>query len=170
MRKALLFGLALALLVSACTAQEREEWAKGPVPICDTTSRGRLLLMAQSVPDASLIPCIGDLPPGWEFSAAHSRTSESVLVLTSDTFDVDVEVVLTASCDVTPERQVDSPRPETELFLGDGMTFSFVFTGGCIRFNYETAELAESTEGRALMEAIPFMTRQLLKEISGWTL
>ena len=127
--------------------------------------------MAQSVPDASLIPCVGELPAGWELSKAHSRTVESVLTFTTHTFDLDVEVVLSPLCDVSTARRVDSPRPGTELFLGNGgSTFSFVFAGGCIRFDYETSQLARSSEGRALRGAVRFMTRDMLRDLSGWTL
>ncbi len=171
MRRAILLVLALPLVLSACSAQEWQEWSNGPAPTCDTTSRGRLLLMAQSVPEASRIPCIGDLPPGWEFSDARSGASESILVFTTHTFDLDVVVVLSSACDASSVRQADSLRPGTQLFLGsEGRTFFFAFDGGCIRFDYETRQLAESQEGRALMEAVTFMTRDELRELSGWTL
>ena len=171
MRRAILLALALTLGASACSTQTLAVLENGPVPTCDTTSRGRLLLMAQSVPDATLIPCVEKLPAGWELSNAHSRTLESVLLFTTDTFDLDVEVVLSPSCDVSSARQVDSPRPGTELFLGNGgKTFSFVFDGGCISFDYETSQLAQSLEGRALRAAVPFMTRDMLRDLSGWTL
>ena len=159
------------LVLSACSPHVFEEWSNGPEPECVTTSRGRLLLMAQSVPEATQIPCFETLPAGWEFTRAHSRTPESVLVFTTDTFDLDVEVALLPSCDVSASRREDSSRPGTELYIGsDGATFSFVFDGGCIEFDYETSQLAESKEGRDLMDAVPFMTRDTLRDFSGWTL
>ncbi len=171
MRRAIFLPLVLALVASACTTQTRAEWRIGPAPTCDTTSRGRLLLIAQSVPDATLIPCIGDLPRGWEISTIHSRMPGSVLVFTNNTFDLDADVVLSPSCDVSSARPADSPRVGTQLFVGsDGKTYVFTFAGGCITFVYETRLLAESEEGRALIEAVPFMTRDTLRELSGWTL
>lgn len=163
--------MALTLAVTACATPAHVELRNGPAPTCDSTSRGRLLLMAQSVPDATLIPCIGELPAGWEFSNAHSRSLESVMVFTTVTFDLDVEVALSPSCDVSSARRADSPRPGTELFVGeDGKTLFFAFAGGCIRFDYETSQLAQSTEGRDLIEAVPFMPRDTLRRLSGWTL
>lgn len=170
MKRAILLALVFTV-VSACTAQEREEWRNGPTPTCDTTSRGRLLLMAQSVPDAALIPCIGDLPPGWEFSRAHTRTSSSVLAFTNDTHDLSADVVLAATCDVSEAGQTDSPRPGTVLYVSsDGRTMSFTFDGGCIVFEYQTRQLAESEAGRDLIKGVPFMTRDTLRELSDWTL
>lgn len=163
--------LACTLLLAACTPQEAEEWRLGPVPRCDTTSRGRLLLIAQSVPEAALIPCIGDLPPGWELTRAASRTDESSLVFTTDTFDVDVDVVLSPECDVSAGSELDSPRPGTRLYAAsDGRTFSYTFTGGCITFVYESAQLAGSQPGDDFMRAVEFMTRDELRELSGWEL
>lgn len=171
MRSLTHFVLMLALTVSACSSQTDGEWRTGPEPSCDTTSRGRLLLIAQSVPDATLIPCVDELPPGWELSSAFSRSSESVLVFETDTFDLDVVVRLLPSCDVSSALLIDSPRASTRFFVdADASVLSFVFTGGCIMFEYETRQLAESQEGRALLDAVPFMTRDTLRELSGWTL
>lgn len=170
MKRAVLVALALTV-VSACTAQEREEWRNGPTPRCDTTSRGRLLLMAQSVPDAALIPCIGELPPGWEFTRAHTRASTSVLAFSNDTIDLAADVVLTPACDVSEARPIDSPRTGSQLYKSsDGKTLYFTFDGGCILFEYETRQLAESEEGRSLIEGVPFITRDTLRGLSGWTL
>jgi hypothetical protein len=163
--------LACTLLLAACTPQEAEEWQRGPAPRCDTTSRGRLLLVAQSVPGATLIPCIGDLPPGWRLTHASSETDESSLRFTTDTFDLDVDVVLTPECDVSAGTELDSPRANTRLHAAaDGRTFSYTFTGGCIAFVYESAQLAASSHGRDFMEGVPFMTRGELRRVSGWKL
>lgn len=171
MRRTVLLILALTIAVTACTAESREEWVDGPRPTCDTTSLGRLLLMAQSAPDAALIPCIGDLPPGWEFLRARTSASNGVLSFTNNTFDLDADVVLSPSCDLPGARQADSPRPGTQLFIGgDGTTISFTFEGGCIQFDYETRQLAESAEGHGLIDGVPFMTRDTLRALSGMTL
>jgi hypothetical protein len=171
MRRLLLIVLAVSVVLTACTTQGREEWRNGPEPTYTTTSRGRLLLMAQSVPDATLIPCIGDLPPGWDFHFARTRSAESTLEFTNRTFDLGVNVVLSPPCDVSAAGEVASPKPETRLYVWpSGRTFTFAFAGGCIAFEFETRQLAESVEGRALLEAVPFMTRDRLRELSGWTL
>lgn len=165
----------LSVAMAACAPSTREtvseEWRYGPIPTCATTSRGRLLLMAQSVPDAALVPCIERLVGGWEMTGADSRSGESVLVFTTDSFDLDVRVVLTPQCDLAGTEQLDSPRAGTELFVGeDGATRSFVFDGGCIAFEYDTPQLARSLEGVELLDAIRFMPRGVLAELSGWTL
>jgi len=109
--------------------------------------------------------------PGWEFSRAHTRTPTSVLAFTNDTFDLNADVVLSPSCELSDAQQTESPRPRTQLYISnDGKTMSFTFDGGCIQFEYQTGQLAESDEGQSLIEGVPFMTRDTLRELSGWTL
>ena len=171
MKRTVLLIVALTIAATACTAESREEWMEGPRPMCDTTSLGRLLLLAQSAPDATLIPCIGDLPPGWEYLRARTSASHGMLSFANHTFDLDADVVLSPSCDLSGARQADSPRPGTQLFVsGDGTTISFKFEGGCTQFDYETRQLAESDEGQGLIDGVPFMTRDTLRALSGMTL
>lgn len=159
------------VLLSACSAAASGEWRFGPIPTCDTTSRGRLLLVAQSVPDAEFIPCIEQLPAGWELTSASTRSSRSTLAFTTDTYDLDVDVVLTPACDVATAVPAESPFPDTDLYVGrDDRTWSYVFEGGCIAFFYETAEFAATAAGRDFMDGIDFMARQRLGALSGWTL
>ena len=49
---------------------------------CD--SLGPLVLEAQSVPSASLVPCVRSLPAGWTFAGATSRNGRSVITLDND--------------------------------------------------------------------------------------
>ena len=163
--------LLVASLLSACSDQELQEWTNGPVPTCDTTSRGRLLLMAQSVPEASLIPCIGGMPPGWSFHRAHSQSDESALRFDNDTFDLSLDVILTPSCEVSAAREIESDRAATRLFADtSGEKLSYTFAGGCITFAYQTSQLANSDEGQAMRQAVPFLSRAHLRSASGWTL
>ncbi len=167
--------VAMALVVAGCSRGTveyiAEEWRNGPMPTCDTTSRGRLLLMAQSVPDAAFVPCIHHFPPGWELKHADSRAGESTLVLSTDTYDEEVEVMLATACDVAGSVELDSPRPGTALFVDAAETsWAYLFAGGCITFEYPSGRLARSTAGEELMEAIRFMPRRVLSSLSGWTL
>jgi hypothetical protein len=159
----------VSVLLAGC-AGLREEMRVGPFPACDTINRGRLLLMAQAVPEASMIPCFGELPPGWEFAAAATKTAQASLVVATDTFDLDVEILLTAACGAGGE-PIPSGRAEVDLHLGtEGKELNYSFAGGCVRVVFPTAGLLESPEGRALVDAIGLMTRDELRELSGWEL
>jgi len=169
-RARLLLVLGIVWLLAGC-ADLREEAQSGPYPGCDTTSPGRLLLMAQSVPGASMIPCLGDLPPGWEFIAALTHTSEATLVVETDTFDIDVRIVLTPICDVSEASQVPSDHEGTALYRqADGRTLSYLFEGGCVQVLFPTGELAASGHAGELLDEIGFMTRDELRTLYGWEL
>lgn len=169
--------IALTSLLCGC-AELPTEFRTGPPPACDITwtppapsSRGRLLLIAQSVPEASMIPCLGPLPAGWEFTDASIRTSRAHLIVATDTFDLDVGIELIPACDLTSAEPIPSTIPGADLYrLDRGRTLLYTFDGGCTRILFPTVELATSDAGRALFEEIHLMTRDELRRLSGWDL
>ena len=59
-----------------------------------------LWLQAQSVPTASLVPCLNPLPAGWTFNTANVRNGWSTFILDHDRVGTQALVVrLTATCD-----------------------------------------------------------------------
>jgi hypothetical protein len=59
-----------------------------------------LWLQAQSVPSASLVPCVRALPAGWTVASVAVNNGRSVLTLDNDRAGIGaVEVRLTAACD-----------------------------------------------------------------------
>jgi hypothetical protein len=169
--------LILALTATAC-ADLPTEFRIGPPPACDITwrppapsSRGRLLLIAQSVPDATMIPCLGPLPPGWAFRHATVRSDRAELVVETDTFDLGVEITLVEACDLDAADPVATNEPDLALYISDdGRTYSYPFDGGCVQIDYATAALAASDDGRALFEEVHLMPRDQLRALTGWEL
>lgn len=169
--------VALAGLLSGCAGLPTE-FRTGPPPACDITwtppspsSRGRLLLIAQSVPEASMIPCLGPLPAGWEFADASIRSSHTRLDVAIDTFDLEVGIELVPACDLSSTERIPSPTPGAALYsLDRGRTLLYTFAGGCVRVVFPTIELATSVAGRALFDEIHLMTRDELRQLSGWEL
>src|SRR5215208_2099778 len=75
-----------------------------------------LLLMAQSVPTASLVPCIELLPPGWTLGDVVVGNGSSRFTMTSDRGGV-LDAELTASCDLGGAVELTSERPEARRYL-----------------------------------------------------
>jgi tRNA A-37 threonylcarbamoyl transferase component Bud32/membrane-associated phospholipid phosphatase len=97
-----------------------------------------LLLMAQSVPTASLVPCIEILPAGWTLGDMVVGNDRSRFTMTSDRGGVLV-VELTASCDLGGTVELTSEQPGARRYLrvernpaGVAMTRAYTFQGGCI--------------------------------------
>jgi tRNA A-37 threonylcarbamoyl transferase component Bud32 len=131
-----------------------------------------LWLMAQSVPSASLVPCVQFLPAGWSVAEVAVNNGRSVITLDHDRAGKRALVVrLTAACDLAGATEVTSEQSGARRYLrvdrttpGFSATRAYVFPGGCI-----TARIsAPATSGQQLTtqtsSAIGFTTRQELRQ------
>ena len=110
----LMVPVAILLAVSFRTVLVNSDATTTPLAIdspgCDELEP--LWLEAQSVPSASLVPCVRSLPEGWTFGAANVRNGWSRFTLDHDRVGRPALVVrLTADCDTTGG---DRPHPPTE--------------------------------------------------------
>jgi tRNA A-37 threonylcarbamoyl transferase component Bud32/membrane-associated phospholipid phosphatase len=131
-----------------------------------------LWLLAQSVPSASLVPCVQLLPVGWSVAEVAVNNGRSVITLHHDRAGKRAVVVrLTAACDLAGAAEVTSEQPGARRYLridhdaaGFSATRAYVFLGGCI-----TARIsAPAGSGQQLTtetsSAIGFTTRQELRQ------
>jgi tRNA A-37 threonylcarbamoyl transferase component Bud32 len=130
-----------------------------------------LWLMAQSVPSASLVPCVQLLPVGWRVAEVAVNNGRSVITLDYDRAGKRAVVVrLTASCDLAGATEVTSEQSGARRYLRVernstefSATRAYTFPGGCI-----TAQIsAPATSGQQLTtetsSAIGFTTRPELR-------
>src|SRR5918993_2360489 len=109
-------------------------------------------LLAQSVPSASLVPCLRSLPAGWSVAQVTVNDGRSVIPLNHDRAGPGVLVVrLTAACDIRGAIQVQSDQPQVRRYQRiDRLAPRFeatrfdVFPGGCV-----TAQAAVPEANRA---------------------
>jgi hypothetical protein len=130
----LILAVALVLGLSSCSAMRENEHA-----VCD--QRPSTVLMSESVPTASLIPCVRSLPLGWAFAAFDARQGISEFSLDSDAGGPGALLVrLTRTCEVEGTR-ANSDEPGTQLTevrateAPYAATWSYVFPGGCVRYS-----------------------------------
>src|SRR5512132_1710488 len=94
-----------------------------------------LWLMAQSVPSASLVPCVQLLPVGWQVTRVTVNNGRSVITLNHDgagTAAMRVELPAAAACDLTGAREVSSElRGARRYVLADRAGRVYKFPGGC---------------------------------------
>ena len=79
-----------AILAGACGGPDEV------APACEAGQR--LAIVAQSVPTASYVPCLGPLPPGWIVDAFDVNDDGARLTLRSDRADRPIVVELAAAC------------------------------------------------------------------------
>jgi tRNA A-37 threonylcarbamoyl transferase component Bud32 len=99
-----------------------------------------LSLVAQSVPSASLVPCLRwSIPDGWELAKVTVNDGRSVITLYDRLHLARVVVRLTADCDVGGASLVPPGQPEVRRYLRTesvlpqySATRFEVFPGGCV--------------------------------------
>jgi hypothetical protein len=153
--------------VAACSARAGDA-TEADCPIED----GELfVLMAQSVPSATLIPCIEALPAGWAYGGSDVSDAVARFWLDSDRGGLHaVEVSLAASCRIAGAVDVTNSTSEggVRVYLDefDLHPFSankyFVFPGGCVTYRYRFGPDAEPTLALEADEAVTFGLRTVL--------
>jgi tRNA A-37 threonylcarbamoyl transferase component Bud32 len=131
-----------------------------------------LWLEAQSVPSATLVPCLRSLPAGWTLANVAVNDGRSVITLDHDRAGAGVMVVrMTAGCDIGGATQILSAQPGLVRYVlveqqapQFSATHFDVFAGGCI-----TTRLTVPAERRAELinesaQLLGFTTRQALAQ------
>lgn len=155
--------LAAAAALTGCAA------FSDTVPSCGDPLR--IAIIAQSEPGASYLPCIHDLPQGWNASGFDPSQDGTSFLLSSDRSPGQpVTVQLTASCKTSgispsPPRapgvltytRLDSISPRFAGRLYD------VFPGGCISYTFDFAPGSQIALMEQLEEAAGLYPRQQLR-------
>jgi tRNA A-37 threonylcarbamoyl transferase component Bud32/membrane-associated phospholipid phosphatase len=141
-------------------------------PGCED-SFGELMLMAQSVPSSSLLPCIESLPLGWTFGGMDVRDGRTRLFLDSDRagFKV-VDVTLTRSCDTSGAvERPSSDEVNTTVFVDQTLRQDrylarhyYVFEGGCAVYNMDFSGQGRTQLADEARLALTFYGRDRLEE------
>ena len=155
--------IVLVVLAAACGAP-------GEVaPECAPSQR--LAIVAQSVPAATYVPCLGALPPGWSVDAFHVDDDGARFTLRSDRADRPIVVRLVPSCalgEATPTepaaegvRTYELVRSITPRYSGRILD---VFPGGCVTFDFELDRGPHIALLDELDEAVRLYSRRQLRQ------
>ena len=128
-----------------------------------------MILSAQAVPSAAMLPCIAALPSGWHADGADIASGHARFWLDSDQAGpAALTVTLTAACDTAGARQIPSGQPGTQLFerlLSRAPRYSalryYTFPGGCVTYQFSFAPGASPTLADAAGSALSFGARRL---------
>jgi hypothetical protein len=114
-------------------------------PGCEEVSN-TLVLMAQAVPSAQMLPCLSALPVGWQYEGLSVKNGEAFFYLGSDRGGFrSVRVRLSESCNIegaTPIPYVEEPgaaayQRTLRLPPKYNAVNYFLFDGGCVTYRYE---------------------------------
>jgi len=139
-----------------------------------TEERGLLILGAQAVPSATLLPCVATFPTGWTFSGWFARNGSFGFFLDSDRAGIHaVEVELTPSCDigsaieVAPgEGEAGTRRYEQPISLPPNYAADryYLFEGGCVAYRYRFVNTDDAALALEADQALGFRPRSELVE------
>ena len=155
-------AIAAASLLGALAGCNAVETAGAP----HCSESARLGVVAQSVPSAAYVPCLAELPTGWEVTHFEPSSEGTELGLLSDRADDrEVDVQFRRQCDVgaaspQPPRtvggrtylRVDSISPRYTGRLFD------VFPGGCVTYDVDFERgphIALMEELRSAVDLVP---------------
>jgi membrane-associated phospholipid phosphatase len=131
-----------------------------------------MILSAQAVPSAAMLPCIAALPSGWSIGGADIASGHTRFWLDSDRAGPQaITVTLTATCDTSSAQQIPSDQPGMRRFehpLSLARQFSglrfYTFPGGCITYRFAFAPGASPTLAGAAGSALSFQQRSTVVE------
>jgi tRNA A-37 threonylcarbamoyl transferase component Bud32 len=131
-----------------------------------------LWLMAQSVPSASLIPCLQLVPVDWTVAEVAVNNGRSVITLDHDRGGRAAMVVrLSASCDLAGATEVTSEQPGARRYLRVdpnstefSATRAYTFPGGCVTHRFSAAGPSASRLSDTASTEFGFISREELRQ------
>jgi tRNA A-37 threonylcarbamoyl transferase component Bud32 len=173
-RRVGLWALILALVVLATVKTSyvlnTENLVETPLGVKDAGCGDLqpLWLMAQSVPSASLVPCVQLLPVGWSVAEVAVNNGRSVITLDHDRAGqaaMRVELTAAAACDLTGAREVSSEqRGARRYVLVDRAGRVYRFPGGCVTQRFSAAAPSALRMSDTASIEVGFITREELAQ------
>jgi hypothetical protein len=141
----------------ACGLPQRQA-----APMCRMQEDGpeTIVLLAQAVPGADLVPCVAEYPPGWHFADLEVRSGGGWFTLDNDRAGVSaVRVELSETCDTSEFTEIASDEEDTirfERVLSVEGSFrsirAYKFAGGCVTYRFQFVQ-----RGQALVNEVSAM-------------
>jgi hypothetical protein len=129
-----------------------------------------MILSAQAVPSAAMLPCLAALPSGWSIGGVDISSGKVRLRLDSDRAGpAAITVTLTATCGTSGAQQIPSDRPGMRRFerplslvpAYSGVRY-YTFPGGCVTYRFAFAPGASPALATTVDSAVAFMPRSEL--------
>jgi hypothetical protein len=167
-------GLALVLAVSGCARVQVGGGEAGSVGVLRCGARevsGPLILLAQSVPTASAVPCLRAAPADWEISDFDVQSGRSRIVmyyLAADTQALTVEV--TRRCDRQGAEEVTSDELGLRRYdrvARRGSSYAkdlyYLYPGGCTVYRFRMRGAGAAVQANDVVRAFSFIDRDALR-------
>jgi hypothetical protein len=161
---------AAALLASGCAPGATD---LGLTPACDDQGHPApsVVLMAQAVPTAPVLPCIRLMPIGWSLGNLEISKGRARFTLNSDRDGLDaVTVVLSETCDLrgatrVPSDHIGLERYErvTRVTGGYGGSRYHRASGGCVTYQFNLRGASRAAPVSEASSALGFVKRDAVR-------
>lgn len=141
-------------------------------PECRSLLDDPLVLVSQSVPSASLVPCVQSMPIGWRLRSMDVDDDSTRFYFDYDRPGAhEVRASFLPGCDLAGATPVPTDKPPAERFelvrsLANDYSGSrsYIFDGGCLQFDFEFTGPARTTLADEIAGAIDFRRRSEINE------
>jgi tRNA A-37 threonylcarbamoyl transferase component Bud32 len=141
-----------------------------PVSAPECGTGNAVILITQSVPRSTMIPCLASLPTGWTLGGAQVHSNRARFWLDSDRAGRHaVQVTLTPSCVADRRDQVPTDEPGTQRYEEPSQLRPrlidrrvYLFGGGCVTYDFNFSPGAPSPLVFAVDTAVSFERRGTL--------
>ena len=136
-----------------------------PPPYCESSGSG--LIVAQSVPGSTQVPCLSDLPAGWSFATVRVNEHHSTVTMDSDRAgdaaavlrfedSCDVSGAVSAPSELIPAERFDEIEQVRPAFQAKRY---YVFEGGCVYWTFAFNSGVSATESVAIGDTLALVAR-----------
>jgi tRNA A-37 threonylcarbamoyl transferase component Bud32 len=170
---AAILGLVVLAVLNPRFIFDNTEAVQTPLVVKDAgcSDLEQLWLMAQSVPSASLVPCLQLLPAGWKVAEVAVNNGRSLITLDHDRFGTAaMRLELTATCDLAGATEVASEQPGARRYLRidrstaeASATRFYTFPGGCVTQRFRTPAASALRLTETASTEVGFTTRPALQ-------
>jgi hypothetical protein len=142
--RAIVAAVGVVAALAACSAPEHNQ------PVCRPGPP--TILMAESVPTATQIPCIERLPEGWAFQTFTASDSSASFSLAQRDGGGTLEVTLLGACPAATRGRATEDR-------GSTIVWTSAFPGGCTVARLTLSDPAPAGAGTAIHRAMGSISR-----------
>jgi hypothetical protein len=165
-------GVVVVLVAAAVLPACATAGAQAP-PCAREGNRWTLVLVAQSAPSATFLPCIATLPTGWTLTSTRFERGSYTAWFDSDRAGVRaLEIHLASRCDVggavripaadapTGVRTFEEPLALSPAFSADRY---LVFAGGCVTYSFRFQPSAPATLALEVQQSLGLVPRSAVR-------
>jgi hypothetical protein len=170
-RVAVLVAVAVAVLAAGCSSAISTPLRVLPCTPSDDRLDKRMVLMAQSVPTASAVPCLRAELDDWFLDDLDSWDGHTNIEFSRLRDQVALEIDLTRTCDRGGASETATDQPGTQRFderIRDGSSYRdrrfYLLPGACVAYNFQLTGTGAEEAADDISRVLGFVSRDQLAD------